>query len=57
MKYLAGLAKMTPGFSGADITDICQKAGKMAIRESIEQQVSWDQDRESNPFADVKVRQ
>jgi len=30
------LAKVTPGFSGADLTEICQRACKLAIRESIE---------------------
>ena len=29
------MAKMTAGFSGADITEICQRACKLAIRESI----------------------
>jgi transitional endoplasmic reticulum ATPase len=30
------LAKVTPGFSGADLTEICQRACKLAIRESID---------------------
>ena len=30
------LAKSTHGFSGADLTEICQRASKLAIRESIE---------------------
>jgi len=30
------LAKSTHGYSGADITEICQRAAKLAIRESIE---------------------
>ena len=29
------LAKSTPGFSGADLSEICQRAAKLAIRESI----------------------
>ena len=33
---LAFLAKSTHGFSGADLTEICQRAVKLAIRESIE---------------------
>ena len=33
---LAFLAKSTHGFSGADLTEICQRAAKLAIRESIE---------------------
>lgn len=30
------LAKITDGFSGADLTEICQKAAKSAVRDSIE---------------------
>lgn len=33
---LRALAKFTQGFSGADITEICQRACKYAIRENIE---------------------
>jgi transitional endoplasmic reticulum ATPase len=33
---LGFLAKTTHGFSGADLTEICQRAAKLAIRESIE---------------------
>lgn len=33
---LAALARHTQGFSGADITEICQRACKYAIRENIE---------------------
>jgi len=33
---LAFLSKNTHGFSGADITEICQRAAKLAIRESID---------------------
>ncbi|KAL6902227.1 hypothetical protein ACP4OV_005103 [Aristida adscensionis] len=33
---LGALAKFTAGFSGADITEICQRACKYAIREDIE---------------------
>ncbi|KAF0990255.1 hypothetical protein HZS_3207, partial [Henneguya salminicola] len=33
---LSLIAKSTHGFSGADLTEICQRACKMAIRESIE---------------------
>lgn len=32
---LSFLAKSTEGFSGADLTEICQRAAKLAIRESI----------------------
>lgn len=30
------IGKLTDGFSGADITEICQKAAKAAVRDSIE---------------------
>jgi transitional endoplasmic reticulum ATPase len=33
------LAKVTDGFSGADITEICQRACRYAIRESIEESI------------------
>jgi len=33
---LGFLSKHTHGFSGADLTEICQRAAKLAIRESIE---------------------
>jgi transitional endoplasmic reticulum ATPase len=35
---LAYLAKVTKGFSGADLTEICQRACKLAIRECIEKE-------------------
>lgn len=47
---------MTHGFSGADLTEICQRACKMAIRESIEQEVRRERARADNPEADVEVR-
>ncbi|KAJ3025136.1 UNVERIFIED_CONTAM: AAA ATPase cdc48 [Siphonaria sp. JEL0065] len=33
------MAKSTHGFSGADLTEICQRACKLAIRESIEKEI------------------
>jgi len=33
------LAKKTAGYSGADLTEICQRACKLAIRESIEKDI------------------
>lgn len=33
------IAKATHGFSGADLTEICQRAAKLAIRESIEKEI------------------
>lgn len=41
---LTFIAKMTHGFSGADLTEICQRACKLAIRESIEKEIKRDQE-------------
>ncbi|CAI4227505.1 unnamed protein product [Auanema sp. JU1783] len=40
------LAKSTVGFSGADITEICQRACKLAIRESIEKDIKIEKERQ-----------
>ncbi|KAI9179184.1 AAA ATPase cdc48 [Blastocladiella emersonii ATCC 22665] len=37
---LALMARTTHGFSGADLTEICQRACKLAIRESIEKEIA-----------------
>jgi transitional endoplasmic reticulum ATPase len=39
------LAKNTHGFSGADLTEICQRAAKCAIRESIEADVRREREK------------
>ncbi len=41
------LAKTTNGFSGADITEICQRACKLAIRESIEKEIQMEKERQA----------
>merc|ERR1712134_94039 len=41
------LAKMTRGFSGADLTEICQRAVKLAIRENIEQDIRRERARQA----------
>jgi len=41
------IARSTDGYSGADITEICQKACKLAIRESIEKEIS--NEKQGNP--------
>ncbi|KAF5177980.1 Atp-dependent zinc metalloprotease ftsh [Thalictrum thalictroides] len=48
---LSALAKFTQGFSGADITEICQRACKYAIRENIEKDIEKEKKREENPEA------
>lgn len=44
---------MTNGFSGADLTEICQRACKLAIRESIESEIRRERERQTNPSAMV----
>jgi len=39
------LARTLHGFSGADITEVCQRAAKMAIRESIEKEIEMEKER------------
>ncbi|KAJ3176905.1 AAA ATPase cdc48 [Gaertneriomyces sp. JEL0708] len=39
------MAKMTNGFSGADLTEICQRACKLAIRESIDKDIQRERAR------------
>jgi len=47
------LAKTTNGFSGADITEICQRACKFAIRESIYQDImKKEKDRQASIIQD-----
>nr|KAJ0225154.1 hypothetical protein LSAT_V11C100025680 [Lactuca sativa] len=46
---LRALAKYTQGFSGADITEICQRACKYAIRENIEKDIERERKRSENP--------
>ena len=40
------LARMTKGFSGADLTEICQRACKLAIRESIDADIRREKERQ-----------
>ncbi|KAK7350635.1 hypothetical protein VNO77_09473 [Canavalia gladiata] len=48
---LAALAHYTHGFSGADITEICQRACKYAIREDIEKGIEKERKKRENPEA------
>eukprot|EP00179_Madagascaria_erythrocladioides_P005413 CAMPEP_0198317306 /NCGR_PEP_ID=MMETSP1450-20131203/6815_1 /TAXON_ID=753684 ORGANISM="Madagascaria erythrocladiodes, Strain CCMP3234" /NCGR_SAMPLE_ID=MMETSP1450 /ASSEMBLY_ACC=CAM_ASM_001115 /LENGTH=812 /DNA_ID=CAMNT_0044020495 /DNA_START=79 /DNA_END=2517 /DNA_ORIENTATION=+ len=48
---LEALANATDGFSGADITEICQRACKLAIRESIAKDMERRQEAADNPEA------
>ena len=49
------LAKNTHGFSGADLTEICQRACKLAIRESIEKDITRERERAKNPSVDTDM--
>uniref|UniRef100_A0AAQ5XVF9 Transitional endoplasmic reticulum ATPase n=2 Tax=Amphiprion ocellaris TaxID=80972 RepID=A0AAQ5XVF9_AMPOC len=46
LEYLSGI---TDGFSGADLTEICQRACKLAIRESIEAEIKAERQRQNRP--------
>ncbi|GLT77540.1 hypothetical protein SLA2020_491110 [Shorea laevis] len=48
---LEALARYTHGFSGADITEICQRACKYAIRENIEKDLEKEKKKQGNPEA------
>jgi len=48
---LEALAKATAGYSGADLTEICQRACKLAIRQSIEKDVEREENAKNNPGA------
>lgn len=45
------ISKVTNGFSGADLTEICQRACKLAIRESIEKEIAMEKEKAANPDA------
>ncbi|BES91303.1 transitional endoplasmic reticulum ATPase [Nesidiocoris tenuis] len=44
---LTYIAKMTHGYSGADLTEVCQRACKLAIRQSIEAEIRREREREN----------
>jgi len=48
---LGFLARNTHGFSGADLTEICQRAAKLAIRESIEADIRKARERKEKEEA------
>ena len=49
---LTALAKFTAGFSGADITEICQRACKYAIREDIQKDIEREKRETSDAMAE-----
>lgn len=44
---LTYIAKVTHGYSGADLTEVCQRACKLAIRQSIEAEIRREKEREN----------
>ena len=54
---LCYLAKVTHGFSGADLMEICQRACKLAIRQSIEQEIRREKERAANPDMDMEMEE
>ncbi|KAI5642938.1 ATPase family associated with various cellular activities (AAA) domain-containing protein [Phthorimaea operculella] len=50
---LTYIAKVTQGFSGADLTEICQRACKLAIRQAIEAEITRERNRQQQPPAAV----
>lgn len=48
---LTYIAKITHGFSGADLTEICQRACKLAIREAIEAEIKRQKEKKDNEAA------
>uniref|UniRef100_A0A2N9GCI2 AAA+ ATPase domain-containing protein n=1 Tax=Fagus sylvatica TaxID=28930 RepID=A0A2N9GCI2_FAGSY len=49
---LTALAKFTAGFSGADITEICQRACKYAIREDIQKDIEREKREDLDAMAE-----
>merc|ERR1712130_127739 len=47
------LARVTKGFSGADLTEICQRACKLAIRECIDKDIQHAREREAQGIEDM----
>lgn len=54
---LCYLAKVTHGFSGADLTEICQRACKLAIRASIEAEIRREKERAAHPDMDMEMEE
>jgi transitional endoplasmic reticulum ATPase len=46
---LSAIARATDKFSGADLTEICQRACKLAIRASVAAHIQRERERQSNP--------
>lgn len=49
------MAKVSQGFSGADLTEICQRACKLAIRHAIEAEIRREKERAENQASAMDV--
>ncbi|XP_063060526.1 transitional endoplasmic reticulum ATPase isoform X2 [Engraulis encrasicolus] len=49
------LSRITEGFSGADLTEICQRACKLAIREAIEAEIRVERERQRKGRQDTAM--
>lgn len=49
------MAKVTQGFSGADLTEICQRACKLAIRQAIEAEIRREKEREQKQNSSMET--
>merc|ERR1711997_613915 len=49
------LARVTKGFSGADLTEICQRACKLAIRENIDAEIKKEKERQAKAGKGMEV--
>lgn len=54
---LTYLGKMTHGFSGADLTEICQRAAKLAIRESIDADIRRAREKKEQGEEDMEAEE
>jgi len=54
---IAYLSKVTHGFSGADLTEICQRACKLAIRQSIDAEIKREIERKQSPDCAMDVEE
>lgn len=50
------IAKVTHGYSGADLTEVCQRACKLAIRQSIEAEIRREREAATNQGMEVLVK-
>ncbi|XP_025408835.1 transitional endoplasmic reticulum ATPase TER94 isoform X2 [Sipha flava] len=52
---LTYIAKVTHGYSGADLTEVCQRACKLAIRQSIEAEIRREREAANNQGMETDV--